>query len=244
MAVKAKAIVECLDSKACHAVSRLELPVFDGRLAWETRRIERDFRLSAANVVFVVGTNRMTRTVGERVDRYRKAQRFAIGACSGGRASSPVSGVARIGQNRCRNGLRMFLTSIAAMLGEGIPEVFVCIDWPDVIEALNRPGELLFEWSSRQNGGAFDTSIEHIRRRLAGRACESVLCLLGGGQNPWFKELRGAAKDCREVLTENGTLLTGDRIAPFGGGPGCCLLAVASGRRHAVHQRAATKRLS
>lgn len=121
----------------------------------------------------------------------------------------------------------MLLTSVTAMIGEGQPEAFVCIDWADATEALNNaPGELLLESSVRENADAFTMVFENLKTRLGARLCRSIVCLFSGGPHPWFKELRTAFKTCRGLLAPDGVVLGGDRIAPFDGKPGCCLLAV------------------
>jgi len=229
MSAKAQAVVESLDCRVHAAISQFDLPTFDGRLGWALRQVKRSTRLTKTDIVFVVSADTRASAVADRVSQYRKAGRFALGACANTSMSlsRPMASVAQLKPSQWRISLRMLLTSVTAMIGEGQPEAFVCIDWRDVVGALKAPGELIFEWSVRNNADAFNSVFRRVKSRLSGRQCRSMLCLLSGGRHPWFAELRAALKTCRNVLTVGGVLVGGDRIVPFGGNPGCCLIVVA-----------------
>jgi len=218
MSVKTIAVVECLDSEGHAFVSKLELPAFDGWLTWKIQRTSSTARLAKSSVVFVINAHGEPSDVANRIRRYHAADRFAIGVYVD-RSASPSrfeSDVVRLKHSTWRQDLRMVLVAFAAMIGEGQPESFVCLDWADVIHALNRThGELLLEWSAQENANAFNYVFQNVTRRLAGRLCGSIICLMSGGRHPWFKELRTALKTCRSILVADGVLLGGDRIAPF-----------------------------
>lgn len=102
MPTDTKAVVEHLDPIRLATVSGLNLPTFEGWLTWEARRVNHVSRLSNASVVFLVGTNDQVLVIADRVSRYRKANRFALGACIGRprSASQPASGVVQLRPSR------------------------------------------------------------------------------------------------------------------------------------------------
>lgn len=118
------------------------------------------------------------------------------------------------------------MASVTSFLCEGMPDVIVCIDWFDITEALEGPGEFIFEWSDEPNADAIQTATEAMRHRLAGRKCAATIFIISGCRHRRLKDLRAALSSCHEMVEEGGVVLGGDRIAPFGGGAGCCMLVV------------------
>ena len=224
-----KAIVECLDSGARAGLARIELPAYDGTLTWDLSPTDATTRPRKSNVIFVLATEAPASAVAERVALHRDAGHTAIGA-SVARPDdgeiAPMDNVARLSPGAWQDDIRMLLASVTATFCEGQPDVVVCIDWGDVSDLLDLPGELIIEWSLQANAIAFRSVFARVKARLRGRKCRGMLCLLSGGRHRWFKELRLALRMCRAVLAEGGMLLGGDSLAPFGGNPGCCLLAV------------------
>lgn len=228
---RARAIVECLDPRALETLSRLGLPTFDGWLDWYVTAPASRSSLASAEIVFVIAHSVSRRRVGARVRRYRNAGRFALGASA--RNEKPAvrcpEGVAILDAAAWEDSVRMLLCSVASLLGEGQPEVFVCVDWGDARDALEAPGELLFEWKLGDNASACRAAFARIAERLGGGRSLATLCLLSGGTHLRLKELRAASAAGRQLSDEDAIVLVGDALAPFGGKPGCCVFAVAAG---------------
>lgn len=224
-----KAIVECLDLGARTGLAQFEFPAYGGTLTWVLSPTNAITRPPKSDVVFVIATEARASTVAERVARHRDAGYTAIGAYvshPGDGAFGPLEGVARLSPGAWKDDARMLLASLTATLCESQPDVVVCIDWGDVSDLFDLPGELIVEWSLQANATAFQSIFARVEARLRGRKCRGMLCLFSGGHHRWFSELRLALHTCRAVLTDGGVLLGGDSLAPFHGKPGCCLLAV------------------
>jgi hypothetical protein len=224
-------------------VSRLALPPFDGRLEWYIAPPKARSGLGRAEIVFVIARSTPPQRTGARVRRYRDAGRFAIGACAKveNAAGCGPEGVALFDPAAWEDSVRMLLFSVASLLGEGQPEVFVCVDWGDASDALEAPGEVLFEWELDNNASACQAAFARIAQRLADRQSLGTLCLLSGGLHLRLKELRAAAAAGRQISDEGAIVLVGDRLAPFGGKPGCCVFAVAAQQSPRARAPAATR---
>ena len=223
-----EALVEALDPCAIELL-RLNLPSYEGELGWPVLQAHTFTPLRKALIAFVVASDDSALSVARRVARYRAAGQPAIGVCAGNPSDArrSVNGVLRLSQVRWTRDVRMLLTVLTSVLFEGQPQAIVGIDWNDVTDLLNLPGELFLEWIQCANEDAVRAVCERMKTRISGRRCRGMFIRLGGGRNPWFKELRAASRACREMMGEGGTLLGGDSTATFRGRPGCFLLAIA-----------------
>ena len=230
MTARVRAFVECLDAQAEKVVSELRLPRYHGRLKWTICQSRRPELPVGASIAFVVASTARTAVVARHVARHREAGRFAIGIRVGARRRlrAEHSGIVCLKPSTWHRDAQKLLSFISALLCEGQPEVVVCIDWGDVVDALELPGEIIFEWSSGENANAVRTVTSLLGTRLSGRKCKSLVCLVGGGPHLWFKALGEVRNIGRKFLETDAPVLTGDSISPFRGKPGCCLLAVAN----------------
>ena len=224
-----EALVEALDPRAMTELLLLDLPTYKGEFGWPVLQVHTFTPLRKALIVFVVASDESASSVARRVARYRALGQAAIGVCriNATDATRPVNGVLRLSQARWARDVRKLLTAVTSVAFERQPEAVVCIDWQDLTELLNLPGELFLEWSQRANEDAVRTVCERMKARISGRKCRGMFIRLGGGRNRWFKELRAASNACHEMMGEGGTLLGGDSTATFRGRPGCFLLAIA-----------------
>ena len=78
----------------------------------------------------------------------------------------------------------------------------------------------------KPNADALDEVRGRLMARLDRRRCRSILCLVSGGSYLRLRELRKGLDALRLLATDDSVVLAADRLAPFAGKPGCCVIAV------------------
>jgi len=223
-----EAIIETLDPVALAVVRRLRLPIYEGDLGWTLLEANARTPLKRATIIFIVASGDSVTSTAKRVERYRTIGQAVLGVCMR-RSSEPLrgsNGVLNLSPARSERDLRKLLTVLTSVMCESQPKVTVCIDWNDVKDLLDLPGEVFLEWSQESNEEAVRAVLDRIKARAAGRRFRGVLCRVGGGRNPWIKALRTASRGCHDAVVPDGIVLGGDSVVAFRGRPGCCLLAI------------------